>query len=198
MTPAEWESICDGCGRCCLNTLEDEDAGKVHCADIGSCPLDGTTCKCRDYRNRSKKIEAAAVRQCGRYQVAAAGPLMPMGRLGLAHGVNRRHGALSESFGNWFREADCPGSARGLRKAGATRPAESGATVHHSSRRCSDGSGGTDTGAERPVALDCDYHRREDQPGTYDYLFVDEAGQVSLGNLGATAGAVKDIVGGTA
>lgn len=41
---------------------------------------------------------------------------------------------VKEGFGNWFREvcrkADCPGSAHGLRKAGATRVAENGATVH--------------------------------------------------------------------
>jgi integrase len=41
---------------------------------------------------------------------------------------------VKESFGNWFREAcrkaGCPGSAHGLRKAGATRAAENGATVN--------------------------------------------------------------------
>jgi integrase len=41
---------------------------------------------------------------------------------------------VKESFGNWFREAcraaNCPGSAHGLRKAGATRAAENGATVN--------------------------------------------------------------------
>jgi integrase len=41
---------------------------------------------------------------------------------------------FKESFGNWFREAcreaGCPGSAHGLRKAGATRAAENGATVN--------------------------------------------------------------------
>jgi uncharacterized cysteine cluster protein YcgN (CxxCxxCC family) len=57
MTHAEWESLCDGCGRCCLVKLEDEDTDKTHFTDVGCRLLDGETCRCRDYAHRSEKVD---------------------------------------------------------------------------------------------------------------------------------------------
>jgi len=56
MTEAEWESLCDGCGRCCLVKLEDDDTGRLHATDIGCRLFDASTCRCHDYANRSKTV----------------------------------------------------------------------------------------------------------------------------------------------
>ncbi len=56
MTQREWESLCDGCGRCCLNKLEDEDTGATVFTSVGCKLLDGETCRCTDYKNRRRKV----------------------------------------------------------------------------------------------------------------------------------------------
>jgi hypothetical protein len=56
MTPAQWESLCDGCGRCCLVKLEDADTGRIHATDVGCTLFDAATCRCRDYENRSARV----------------------------------------------------------------------------------------------------------------------------------------------
>ncbi len=56
MTDAEWESLCDGCGKCCLVKLEDEDSGRVVHTSVACKLLDPTTGRCCDYRDRRKQV----------------------------------------------------------------------------------------------------------------------------------------------
>jgi hypothetical protein len=56
MTDSEWESLCDGCGKCCLNKLEEEETDRTYYTDVGCRLLDGETCRCRDYENRQEQV----------------------------------------------------------------------------------------------------------------------------------------------
>ncbi|MFN0113647.1 MAG: YcgN family cysteine cluster protein [Paracoccaceae bacterium] len=61
LTPPEWEALCDGCGKCCLNKLEDADTGDVSFTRIACRLLDGEACRCGQYDIRKTLVPECVV-----------------------------------------------------------------------------------------------------------------------------------------
>ncbi len=56
MDELEWESLCDGCGRCCLVKLENEDSGEIYFTNIACRLFDDQTCRCKNYSQRHQEV----------------------------------------------------------------------------------------------------------------------------------------------
>ncbi|MFL0806958.1 MAG: YcgN family cysteine cluster protein [Oceanobacter sp.] len=56
MSQQEWESLCDGCARCCLHKLEDDETGEVYYTEIHCRYMKTDDCRCTVYQERQKKV----------------------------------------------------------------------------------------------------------------------------------------------
>ena len=56
MNPQEWESLCDGCGKCCLHKIDDISSGEILYTRVACQFLDLDTCRCRHYSRRSELV----------------------------------------------------------------------------------------------------------------------------------------------
>ncbi len=124
MSDAQWESLCDGCGRCCLHKLRDEDSGVLAFTNVACRLLDQHSCRCRDYAGRQREVaDCMSLRgqnlaeidwlppSCA-YRLVAAGKDLPewhVLRSGDADGVHRsgasvRARVVSEAVAGPFEE----------------------------------------------------------------------------------------------
>ncbi|MDD3609798.1 MAG: YcgN family cysteine cluster protein [Halothiobacillaceae bacterium] len=115
MSEAQWESLCDGCGLCCLHKI-DEGGGVVHYTDVACRLLDPLTARCRDYAQRETQVPGCEritpdnVAQlhwlpptCA-YRLIAAGQPLPDWHPLICGDARRVHGAIRTVIGRVVEE----------------------------------------------------------------------------------------------
>jgi len=71
MSRDEWESICDGCAKCCLTQLQDEATEQLVFTNVACDLLNDNTCLCSDYDNRSDRVPSCVTMDAGNVEQAA-------------------------------------------------------------------------------------------------------------------------------
>lgn len=111
MTAEEWESLCDGCGKCCLQKLEDEDSGEVYYTRV-VCRYMTDDCRCSEYPRRHELVPNCVwlkpedvdqffwLPQTCAYRVVAEGRDLPEWHPLVAGDSNRIH-AVEASISHW-------------------------------------------------------------------------------------------------
>lgn len=74
MTTQQWESLCDGCGRCCLNKFEDEDNGRIYFTNVSCQLFDADRCRCSDYEHRAEKVPDCMLLSVDRLDILSVMP----------------------------------------------------------------------------------------------------------------------------
>lgn len=117
LSRSEWESLCDGCGRCCLVKLQDEESGELHYTAVACAELDLESCRCRHYASRLERVPDCVALSAATlddypwlpgscaYRLLAAGKPLPTwhpllsGNADSVHaaGISVRNFAISES-----------------------------------------------------------------------------------------------------